>query len=208
MSTKVALWRYDLLNKPQRQSLGKRHTNTRTLGTRGTTSTSPQSVSRSAIATGQNPSIAIGKAPANPTPIPAIADKWVQRTYSCVKLGTATTSPTPAPPVEFLNSSFGCPGPYYIDKIQVWKLGTNDQLGLSASVAQGNITDLGADSVVGNDFGSAMAIPGVTFKIPLGHAKQIPNTGTTTLVSCTPVAPLETSSAQTYVCHMTVWVAI
>jgi len=160
------------------------------------------------MATGQNPSIAVGKSPANPPPLPAVADKWVKRTYSAVKLGPAGTTGTPSPPVEFLNSSFGIPGPYYIDKIQVWKLGTNDLLGLGASVPQGNISDLGTDTVVGNDFGSATALPGVTFKVPLGHAKEIPTTGTTTIVSCGPVAPLETSAAQTFVCHMSVWVGI
>jgi len=189
-----------LPNKRQRQSLGKRHTNTRTLGTRDHTSTQ----SKASIATGQNPSVSVSRGPANPPPVPAYGDKWVKRTYSAVKIATAGS------PVDFLQSSFGVPGTFYVDKVQAWNLsssGVSQITGLGATLKQGLITDLGSDDIVGNDFGTANALASVTFKVPLGHAKAVANTGTGVIVSCDAVSPLANTGGN-YLVHLHVWTSI
>jgi len=156
------------------------------------------------MAVGQNPSVSISRGPANPPPVPAYGDKWVRRTYSAVKTAVAGS------PVDFLQSSFGVPGVYYIDKVQAWNLsstGVNQVTGLGATLKQGLITDLGTDDIVGNDFGSANSLASVTFKVPLGHAKAVANTGTGVIVSCDAVSPLANAGGN-YCVHIHVWVSL
>lgn len=149
--------RYDLLNKTQRQSLGKRHTNTRTLGTRGTTS----SMSKAMVATGSNPSIAISRAPIEPPPIPASKDKWIKRIIaSTTSLGTGGTDIVV--PADLVGG--------FIDKIQVWGVDTRS---VTVTFKQGNFTDLGADDIVASDYSSYAQLPGLTVKVPVGHAIEI-----------------------------------
>jgi hypothetical protein len=187
------------MNK-QSKSLGNRHTNTRTLGTRNATS----NTSTASLAVGQNPSVSVGEAPPHPPPIPSYGDKWVRRVYSAVKV--AATSGT----TDFLQSSFGIPGPYFVDKVHVWSLfstGNTSVNCLQASFVQGTSTDLGADDVTADDYGTSASLAGVTFKVPLGHAKEVANTGTAVIVKCGAPTGISVPSSA-FVVHLAVWVAI
>jgi hypothetical protein len=158
------------------------------------------------IATGSNPSLTLGKAPSNPPPIANYSDKWVKRTYSAFKnAGSAIGE------ASFLANGFNVPGgKYYVDKIQVWRLGfdTSAEPGIQATFKQGNFTDLGVDDVVGTDYGSGVSLPGVTCKVPLGHATGVSTTSTSPLVESRPVVTATTSQNASYVCHLTCWVSI
>jgi len=152
------------------------------------------------MAVGQNPSITVGPAAPQPAPVPKYGDKFVLRTYQAFK-----TESTAGTGVNFLQSSFSAPGPYYVDKISIWKVGVNGT-GIRATFSQGISTDLGTDDIEATDFGSADSLPGVTFKVPLGHAKQVANVGSNTLISA---APNVTDAAlQTFVCNLSCWVQI
>lgn len=179
----------------------KRSTNSRALSTR--THRSPVNVAM--MATGTNPSLSLGKAPSNPPPVPTYGDKWVKRVYSCFKNATTSTGTA-----VFTQADFGAPGRFFVDKFQVWRLGfdTTAEPGLRARFKQGAFTDLGADDVVSDDYGSGTSLPGVTCKVPLGHAVGVANTGTTSLVEVAPVVSATTSANACYVVHMTCWVSV
>lgn len=158
------------------------------------------------LATGSNPSLQLGKAPDHPPPVPVYGDKWVLRTYDTVKTATTTGAG-----VQFLNSSFGVLGSrYFVDKIQVWKLGLssapNGDQGLLATFKQGLFTDLGDDDVQARDYGTGTSLAGVTCKVPLGHAKGVATSGTSVLVECS--AAVGNASTESFVCHLTAWVPV
>lgn len=168
-------------------------------------STAP--VSTAMLATGTNPSLTLGKAPSNPPPVPSYKDKWVKRTYQSFKSAANATGTA-----SFLNSSFGVPGDkYFVDKIQVWRLGFDNvaEPGLVATFNQGFFTDLGVDAVTAMDFGTGSALPGVTCKVPLGHAVGVSTAGTNSILDVTPAVASGTQSATAnYVAHLTCWVSI
>lgn len=160
------------------------------------------------LATGMNPALQLGKCPDHPPPVPLYGDKWVRRTYSSgVKTSTAGSAG-----VDFLPNAFGVPGDrYYVDKLQVWRLdlptGTSEP-GLLATFHQGVFTDLGAVEVSGSDFGTATSLPGVTCKVPLGHATGVSTSGTSSLVSCNSASAATGVGVENYVAHLTAWVSI
>lgn len=173
----------------------KSSTNKRALSTRR----QQQPVTASMV-TGQNPSVSGTRAPPEPTPVPSYGNKWVKRTYQSTKTETATNGG-----VSFLNSSFDVPGPYFVDKVTVWKVGFNG-LGLLARAQPQNYTDLGGSQVGATDYGTGMTLPGVTFKTPVGHAKQMSNSGTTSLVTANTAA--SSTTLETFVCNLTCWVSL
>lgn len=144
--------------------------------------------------------VQIGPAPPQPTPVPQYGSKFVRRVYQTLKTETSASSG-----VEFLNSSFGIPGYYYIDKLSVWKVGLNGT-GMEAQFNPANAMENNPQPVKVNDFGSGTSLPGVTFKVPVGHAKQLPSTGSTILLSCKPV--VGSSTTETFVANLYVWVQI
>lgn len=147
-----------------------------------------------------NPSVSVGKAPTQPPPVPEYKDKWVKRVYQALK-----NAATPSGSVDFGVTNFGLPSDavVFVDKVQVWNL-TPAAKGLEATFPQGNSTDLGTDNVVAQDFSSLGQCPGVTFKVPLGHAKGV--SGTTVVVSAKN-AFTSTDNPQ-MVAHLTCWVAV
>lgn len=151
-----------------------------------------------------NPSLMIGIAPPNPTPVPIYTDKWVRRVY-----GAAISTQTAVKEVSFPPSAFNVPGKLFVDKLQVWKIGDKDNsTGIKATFKQGVFTDLGADDVTATDFGTANSLPGVSCKVPMGHAISV-DAGANPLVVCAPVFPdPSTTTSATFVCHLTCWVAI
>jgi len=157
-------------------------------------------MSRGAVATGQNPSVTVGKAGPNPNPVPTYGNKWVHRTYQKVISETAAGSG-----VLFKSDSFGVTGSFFVDKMSVWKLGLNG-VGLRANFRQGTSTDLGTDDVTAEDFGSGSSLPGVTFKVPLGHAKEVTSTTVVELLQAD--TPNTSSTVEAYVCQLTCWVQI
>lgn len=151
-----------------------------------------------------NPSLMLGTAPPNPTPVPAYTDKWVRRIYSA-----ALTTQTAVKEVSFPPSAFNVPGRLFVDKLQVWKVSDKGtSVGIKATFKQGVFTDLGADDVIASDYGSASSLPGVTCKVPMGHAISV-DASANPLVVCAPVFPdaLTTTSA-TFVCHLHCWIAV
>lgn len=151
------------------------------------------------VAVGQNPSVSVSKAPVEPPPVPSYKDKWVKRVYRSVK--TSTSSST----VSFSVSDFGLPTDtvVYVDKVQLWNLTANAR-GMNGTFHLNTTTDLGNDDVVASDFSSLGQCPGMTFKVPTGHAKGVSNSSV--------IADMEnlfggTSVFGTGVCHLHCWVA-
>jgi len=157
-------------------------------------------------ATGSNPSITSGPAPDHPPPIPTYGNKWVQRVYAAV-----FTENLPGEGVQFRANGFNTPGVYFVDKVQVWKLPspTGGNVGLDSGFYQGNSTDLGVDTVNVQDFGTATSLPGVTFKVPIGHAKEVNNTVTDILFDAKDIAITNGSTFKSsFVGHLHCWVKI
>lgn len=57
-----------------------------------------------------------------------------------------------------------------MDKVSIWGIGTQS---LYTTLAQSACTDLGNDDVTASDFSSLAQCPGITYKIPVGHATEI-----------------------------------
>jgi len=158
-------------------------------------------------ATGMNPSISIGVAPDHPPTIPTYGDKFEYRTY-----GAIFTEAVAGEGVQFRANGFTAPGSFYVDKIQVWKASTGGGLGLNAGFYQQNSTDLGLDTVNGVDLGTATSLPGVTFKVPEGHAVRVSNATTSILADakCVTEGPNVGTSAKpnTFAAHLHCWVQL
>lgn len=155
-------------------------------------------VSVAMVATGSNPSISVGKAPNHPPPVPVYGDKWVRRIYS-----TRKVPQTGENEVAFTGGDFSIPGNFYVDKLQIWNASTVDGI-LNAKFIQVTTTDLGDDDVAAVDYGTASSMAGITFKVPLGHAKRVTNsTSQNTLVTVT-----SAKAGATYVVHLHCWVSI
>jgi hypothetical protein len=152
----------------------------------------------------QNPSLTLGIAPPHPTPVPVYSDKWVKRIYSA-----ALTVTTAIKEASFPASAFNVPGPFFVDKLQAWKVGNiNTNIGLKATFKQGVFTDLGADDVIATDFGTADSLAGISCKVPVGHAISVA-TGANPLVVCAPVVPdPATTTSATFVVHLHCWIAV
>lgn len=150
-----------------------------------------------------NPSLLLGNAPPQPTPVPVYTDKFVKRTYRAV-----LTTQTATKEVAFPPSVFNVPGKFFVDKLQVWKVGGSDlSVGIKATFKQGNFTDLGADDITATDYGSASSLPGVSCKVPSGHTVSV-DPSANNLVVCAPVVPDPTTTkSATFVCNLHCWVA-
>lgn len=154
------------------------------------------------MATGMNPSVEVGAAPDHPPPVTNYGEKWVLRTYQAQKTSSSATGG-----VTFSANDFGLSAnnTFYVDKVQVWRLtNTADSSGLFASFYQQNLTDLGGDALVARDYGTATSLAGMTFKVPLGHAKDV-SVGSTSLVDCNPA--YGTAQGQTFCAHLHCWVS-
>ena len=114
------------------------------------------------VATGSNPSIVVSRAPTEPPPIPSSKDKWVKRIISATTLLTASVAGVCVVPADLVGG--------FIDKIQVWGVDTR---AIVVTLKQGNFTDLGADDIVADDYSSYAQLPGMTFKVPVGHATEV-----------------------------------
>lgn len=189
-----------IANKNNRPQPRKSHTNTRTLGTREV----PSSTSRSAMATGQLPALVVTSAASNPRPAPSYGSQWVKRRYQyAASLAAAGT-------LSFSSGNFGLNSTQscYVDKLSVWLL----KLGgaLKASFNQANFTDLGGNPVDFVDYGTGVALPGGTVKVPLGHAKEVADTSLA-LVSVPVAATGSSGQAQVndlVVCELECWVEV
>lgn len=152
------------------------------------------------VATGSNPSVSVGKAPVQPPPVPKYKDKWVKRVYAATLSTTDSTTVA-----SFQVASFGIPTDtvVFVDKVQVWNLSAQAR-GLTASFSVANTTDLGNDNVESEDWSSLGQCPGVTFKVPLGHAKGLSNSVTVVTAQALPSG----SNPANYVAHLHCWVAV
>lgn len=175
----------------------KRSTNSRSLNNRVMTT----STNKAMVATGGNPSVTVNRAPTQPPPVPSYKDKWVKRVYSATK-----TSTSPAVVVDFTVNDFGLPADtvVYVDKVQVWNL-TAGAKGVETAFKNANSTDLGNDDVVAQDYSSLGQCPGVTYKVPLGHAKGVSNT---TVVVSGYDLPKNGTGLPLLVAHLHCWVAV
>ena len=151
-----------------------------------------------------NPSLQLGNAPPQPTPVPVYTDKFVKRVYRAV-----LTTQTATKEVSFPPSAFNVPGKFFVEKLQVWKVGGDAKsVGIKATFKQGNFTDLGADDITATDYGSANSLPGVSCRVPMGHAVSV-DPSANNLVVCAPVVPdPSTSTSVTFVCNLRCWVAV
>lgn len=158
-----------------------------------------ESTSTAMLATGQNPSVSVGKSPVQPPPVPSYKDKWVRRIYA------STITNSTGGVHTFTVSSFGLPADtvVYVDKVQLWNLSAQAR-GVKCSFSLNNTTDLGNDNVESEDWSSLGQCPGVTFKVPLGHAKGVSNTATVVTAEALPTVTTST----TMVCHLHCWVAV
>jgi len=149
-------------------------------------------MSRAMVAVGQNPSIQVSKAPIEPPPIPSTGDKWVKRVYPQLFSISAGSSVVDVTVPSTVVGGF-------LDKVQVWGL---DNTRMSVNFKTGNCTDLGTDDVSASDYSSQAQLPGITFKVPLGHAKAISAT-TSPVISVD-----QRTDAQTVVIHYHAFVKI
>lgn len=152
------------------------------------------------LATGSNPSVVVSNAPVQPTAVPKYKDRWVKRVYQ------ASVSTTDAATLaNFTVDSFGVPTDtvVYVDKVQVWNLSANAK-GVEVTFKATNTTDLGSDDVVATDWSSLGQCPGVTFKVPLGHAKGVSNA--TVVVAAKPLP--SGTGAFVFVTNLHCWVAV
>jgi hypothetical protein len=95
----------------------------------------------------------------------------------------------------------------FVDKITVW--GLNPGSGLSAALNQSTVTDSGlSDPITVKDFGSATSLPGVTFKVPLGHAKAVDLHDVTVLATADPAITTALLTNNSFVFQVTLWVSI
>jgi len=150
-------------------------------------------MSKSMVAVGQNPSIQVSRAPIEPPPIAQSGDKWVKRVFPQeFSVPTGTANSLIAPPSSVIGG--------FIDKVQVWGLNLTR---LTASLKVDNCTDLGTDDVTASDYSSQAQLPGITFKVPLGHAKAV-ETATDYVLSI----GQSTVAIQTIVIHYHAWVKL
>jgi hypothetical protein len=176
----------------------KSSTNRRALSTRF----NPRSASTINSATGSSPAISAGPAPDHPPPVPVYGDKWEYRTYSA-----AFTEAQPNEGVQFRANGFNTPGAFFVDKIQVWRLFSTEGTGINTGFYQINSTDLGNNQVVNvEDYGTATSLPGVTFKVPLGHAREVNDTLQDILVDAKPA--IQGSQKASFVAHLHCWVQV
>jgi len=145
-------------------------------------------MSKAMVATGTNPSVVISRAPIEPPPIPQVKDKWVKRVIEQTVTNLATF-PNVSVPAELISG--------FIDKIQVWGVDTRS---LDVTFKQGNFTDLGANDIVARDYSSYAQLPGMTIKVPVGHATAV--SGATNFSLLTVNTPLPT----TLVVHYHAWI--
>jgi hypothetical protein len=158
------------------------------------------------VATGQNPSISIGKAPSNPPPVPRYSDKWVKRVYSSNPIAVALANTSVDVDINLLFPGLPANSTVFFDKIQVWNTDrlSNCRVGLLSNP----ITDLGVvDTILVDDYGTSSDLSGVTFVIPLGHAKQVISSSTTNVLQFNAGASTN-SFVGTYVVHSHIWVQI
>lgn len=170
----------------------------KTKTTKSTRRTPAASINRAA-----NPSLMLGIAPPQPTPVPVYTDKFVKRTFRAV-----LTTQTATKEVSFPPSAFNVQGKFFVDKLQVWKVGGSDKsIGIKATFKQGVFTDLGADDITATDYGSASSLPGISCRVPMGHTVSV-DPSANTLVVCAPVVPdASTATSATFVCNLHCWVA-
>jgi len=185
-------------NKTQNQPRNS-STNARVLSARPL-----NNMSKGQIATNSAPVVTVGRAAAQPPPAPRYRDKWVLRTYQIDKATTSSTNDASLLASDIGPAVAGDLG--FIDKISVWN--TTPNAGISASLNQGTVTDSGiTDPVTGLDWGSYNSLPGVTFKVPTGHAKAIDLHAATVLATATTLQQ-GTGTAYHYCFHVSLWVSI
>jgi hypothetical protein len=162
--------------------------------------------SKSAVATGEMPSISVGPAPDHPPPATSYGETWVMRTYQSSKTATSATGG-----VTFGSSDFGLSASdtFFLDKVQIWRLtNTATSSGIAGFFYQQNSTDLGGDVVIARDYGTATSLAGMTFKLPLGHAKSISAGSTSSAVSIVDCNPAYGVELATYCCQIHCWISI
>jgi len=155
--------------------------------------------------TGGNPSIEVGPAPDHPGPVPVYGDKFEYRTYS----SPVFTESAAGEGVQFRANGFSAPGDFFVDKIQVWKVSTGGGLGLNSGFYCANTTDLSATEVInGTDLGTANSLPGMTFKVPLGHAKEVSASTTSILCDAKCVTEAGSTVKNSFVAYLHCWVRV
>jgi hypothetical protein len=160
-------------------------------------------MSTAQIATGGVPYVTTGKAPPNPRPVPVYRDTWVKRTYQVSKT-VATGTQASLKANELGPTVAGDIG--FVDKITVW--GLNPGSGLSAALNQSTVTDSDlSDPLTVKDFGSATSLPGVTFKVPLGHAKAVDLHDVIVLATADPAITTALLTNNSFVFQVTLWVS-
>jgi len=145
-------------------------------------------MSKAMVATGSNPSIVVSRAPTEPPPIPGTKDKWVKRIISQTVTNLATF-PNVSVPADLISG--------FIDKIQVWGVDTR---ALNVTFKQGNFTDLGQNDIIASYYSSYAQLPGMTVKVPVGHATAVSGAANFSLMTVT--APLP----ETLVIHYHAWI--
>lgn len=145
-------------------------------------------MSKAMVATGSNPSIVVSRAPVEPPPIPASQDKWVKRVIAQTVTNLATF-PDVSVPADLISG--------FIDKIQVWGVDTRT---LNVTFKQDAFTDLGPNEILASDYSSYAQLPGITVKVPVGHAKGVSGATNFSLLKVT--APLP----ETLVVHYHAWI--
>lgn len=121
---------------------------------------------------------------------------------------TKNTTNTASGSCSFNASDFGIPGTFFVDKVQVWKLTQQSGPGITGYFYQANVTDLSGDTVVSTDFGTATSLAGMTYKVPLGHAKGLTASVGAQLIDCNPaIISTSTYPTDSYVCNLHCWVS-
>jgi len=157
------------------------------------------------MATSENPSIEVGIAPDHPTPLPVYGDKFEYRSYS----SPVFTEAAAGEGVQFRANGFSAPGNFFVDKVQVWKVSTGGGLGLNAGFYCATSTDLSATEVVnGTDLGTANSLPGMTFKVPTGHAVEVSNATTSIVADAKCMSEAGSTVKNSFVCYLHCWVRI
>lgn len=164
-------------------------------------------ISKASAATGAMPAITVGPAPDHPPPATSYGETWVMRTYQAQLTSTNTATGG----VTFKSSDFGLSASdtFYLDKVQIWRLtNTATSSGIAGFFYQTNTTDLGGDAVVARDYGTATSLAGMTFKIPLGHARSITASSSSSAVSIVDCNPAYGNELATYCCQIHAWISI
>lgn len=120
------------------------------------------------MATGYTETITVSSAPDQPPPVPKYGEKWAKRLIqfevSLPKATGANQYVNILAPTE-LDTAI-------LDSLTIWGVGTQS---LYASLNSGTTTDLNQGFVDADDFSSLAQLPGVCFRIPVGHAKGLSN---------------------------------